>query len=73
MQEGNKRIQLAGKCIIHVDTGMSTSKMEIPKKSTKTGENNADSFIKEAFHFAIMRLGSEEVVKTLQNQLKNYE
>ena len=73
MQEGNKKIQLAGKCIIHVDTGISTLKIEIPKKSTKTGENNADSFIKEAFHFAIMRLGSEEVVKTLQKQLKNYE
>jgi hypothetical protein len=71
--DGNKKIQLGGKCIIHVDTGMSTSKMEIPKKNLKTGENNADSFIKEAFHFAIMRHGSDEVVKVLQKQLEDYK
>jgi hypothetical protein len=69
---GDKKIQLGGKCLLVIDTGMSISKMEIPKNSPKSGKNNADALIKDVFHFAILRHGKEKAIKMLQEQAANY-
>ena len=64
----NNKVQLGGKCTIQIDTGKGSAKMEIPKKNPRTGENNADEFIKQALHFAIMRHGTDGVIKVIQDQ-----
>lgn len=71
--KGNKEIKLSGKCTIQVDTGQGTSKIEIPKKNKKTGLNNVDEFINQAFHLAIMRHGTEGALLMLQEKIKKYD
>lgn len=69
---GNDKIKLSGKCTIQIDTGFGASKMSIPKLSP-AGENNADEFIKQAFHFAIKRHGTKKALDMLKEQVKPYE
>jgi hypothetical protein len=66
------KVKLAGKCIIHADIGHGSSKIEIPRVSKKTGKNNADDFINQAFHFAIMRHGKEKVIEMLNKKCELY-
>lgn len=66
-------VKLRGKCILHVDTGISTSKIEIPKTNPKTGENNADVFINQVLHFAIMRHGKNKFREMVEKKLSLYE
>ena len=66
------KVCLSGKCTLQVNTGGGTSKIEIPKVNPKTGENNADQFIAEVFHFAICRHGKDKVLSMLTEKFKNY-
>lgn len=68
----DEKVKLSGKCTIQVDTGKGTVKTEIPKSNPKTGDNNADGFIKQAFHFAIMRHGAEGALAMLKKQAESY-
>lgn len=61
---GERAPQLAGQCVLMIDTGIATSKMVI-SRTNKHGENNADVFLKEALHFGIMRHGVTGLVAML--------
>lgn len=66
------KVELGGKCIIHVNTGPGKSKIEFPKKNPKTGENNADSFINEVFKFSICRHGKEKTLAMLNEKFEKF-
>lgn len=61
---GERAPQLAGQCVLMIDTGIATSKTVI-SRTNKHGENNADVFLKEAMHFGIMRHGVTGLVAML--------
>jgi len=62
-------IELSGACKLQIKTGRSgTMKMSIPKKNTKTGENNADGLINEVFKFAILRHGKARAFEMLEEK-----
>lgn len=68
-----QKVNLSGKCTLQFRTGSSTCKIEIPKKSLKTGENNADELINQVLHFAIMRHGMNKLQEIVTEKFTHYD
>lgn len=67
----SKQVQLSGKCVLKIDTIRGTSTVEIPKQNPN-GVNNADSLIKEVFHFGVMRHGKNKMREMLEQYMQRY-
>lgn len=66
-----KQVQLSGKCTLQIDTMRSNTKIEIPKVN-RDGVNNADCLIDNVLHFAIMRHGTDKLLKIVNDKIKQY-
>ena len=70
----SKVVELGGKCVIKIKTGYGSSlTTEVPRVNLKTGENNADSFIREVIHFGVMRHGLAQFRELVEDKLSLYE
>lgn len=68
----SNRVQLHGKCTLNFSTGTSTYKLLIPKNN-RAGENNAIVLIDDVLHFAVMRMGTDQLKALVDKKIASYE
>lgn len=64
-------VQLSGAATLQINTGVSRSKITIPKVNPD-GENNADLLIDQVLHFAVMRHGKNTLRRMVEEKLSTY-